>query len=547
MSLEISTIDELSEEQVAEIFGVLKNLIQDAHPSVDLRRGVFHDLVLYLNSVLNATVRENIKKVQQAQSILQIEQNPEIATDEVVDQVLSNYGITRDTGAQATGFILFTLTTKLKTRFLADTIYAANGATFSLLRDFFVVGSEEEVLGDDYRVMDQAEDGTLTVILPAYALTPGSVGNIPAGTALVTPVILDNVLGVFAAADFVGGRAADTNTDYLRKVKAGMSAKTIGGKNSYEAFLRAQPGFSDIMHTSVVGAGDPEQLRDQHSIIPISGGGKVDLYVQTKQTVQKKVHIVDAVYVGESAEGTLWQINISRDLAPGYYYFEGVAPAGISDPFSSLYEITSDFRITNVFGLDFRPDIANYAESAYSRYQAGYVIFEDPNTLSAGLDLNATKRKYQLVSVSMPDIREVTEVMTAAENRPRATDILVRAAVPCFTKIAVSINTSGSDVLTPDEILEAKNSIVSAVSSVGFSGALHATKIAQALTPYLNSKQNIEQISMFGKIRKPSGVFGYASASDVLRVPNDPAGGVTKNTTAFLTTVADIDIGFTAD
>jgi phosphatidylglycerophosphatase A len=546
MSLEISSLNDLTDEQVAETFGVLKNLIQDAHPSVDVRRGVFHDLVLYLNSVLTTTVRENIKKVQQSQSILQIEQNPEIATDEVVDQVLSNYGVTRDAGGQATGFILFNLTTNLKTRFLASTLYTANGATFGLIRDFFVVGTEEEVLGDDYRVAEQAEDGSFSVLLPAYALSPGTSGNIQAGASIATSVILDNVLSIYAGSDFVGGRDADTNADYLQKVKSGMSAKTIGGKNSYAAFLRAQPGFSDVAHVSITGAGDPEQTRDQHSIIPISGGGKVDVYVQTKQTVQRNVHNVDATYVGESVGGTLWQINISRDLAPGYYYFDGVAPSGLADPFSNLYEITSDFRITNVFGLDFRPDVANYTESAYSRYQAGYIIFEDTDTQSTNLELNTTTRKYQLVSVSMPNIREVTEIFTDDNNRPRATDILVRAAVPCFTRIAISINAGGSDILTTAQIAEAKQAIVTTIAGVGFSGALHATKIAKALSPYLNSAQDIEQINMFGKIRKPSGMIGYASATDVLRIPNDPAGGVTKNTTVFLTTVDDIDIGFTA-
>jgi phosphatidylglycerophosphatase A len=235
MSLEISSLNDLTDEQVAETFGVLKNLIQDAHPSVDVRRGVFHDLVLYLNSVLTTTVRENIKKVQQSQSILQIEQNPEIATDEVVDQVLSNYGVTRDAGGQATGFILFNLTTNLKTRFLASTLYTANGATFGLIRDFFVVGTEEEVLGDDYRVAEQAEDGSFSVLLPAYALSPGTSGNIQAGASIATSVILDNVL-------LAGGTQIQTQIT-CKKLSQGCRQKLLGAKIVMQRFCARSRAF----------------------------------------------------------------------------------------------------------------------------------------------------------------------------------------------------------------------------------------------------------------------------------------------------------------
>lgn len=546
MSLEISAIDDLTEEQVAEVFGVLTGLIQDAHPSVDVRRGVFHDLVLYLNSVLNAAVKENINRLQQSQSLLQIEANPEIADDEVVDQVLSNYGLTRDAGAQSTGYITFVLTTKLKTQFLASTLFTADGVSFSLLRNFFAVASEEDALDDSYRVIDEASDGTLSVTLPAYALTAGAAGNLQTGSTFAVDFILDNVVTIYASSDFVGGRDADTNADYLSKVKAGMSAKTIGGRNSYEAFIRNQTGFSDVLHVSVVGAGDEEQTRDQHSIIPISGGGKTDVYVQTKATAQRTVHNVAATYVGDSVGGTLWQINISRDLAPGYYYFDGVAPAGLADPYSNLYEITADFRITNVFGLPFQPDVANYTESAYSRYQAGYIIFENTDVITGSLVINESTQQYQLISVSMPDIRELTEVVTAPENRARATDVLVHAAIPCMTRIAITINTGPSDILSDATIAKIKSDLVFAVSKVGFSGSLHAARLVSTISPYLNAQQEIESVNMFGKIRKPSGVFGYASATDVLKIPHDPAGGVTKNTTVFLTSVDNIEIGFTA-
>lgn len=544
MSLQISKLDDLPAERVAETLGVLSGLVQEKYPDVDLRRGVFHDLVLYFNSVLNTLLQENMDRIRSANSLAKIEADPSLADTDIVDSVLSNYNLARDTGGYSTGSVAFILATPQTTKFLAGTTLTANNTTYTLRTTYTVTAAPNAAIIGDYRVMTAVGNGTYVVTLPFTATTVGLAGNIKAGTAMQSAVLLDNVLSSSAAADFTGGRDSLSNASYLQRVKAGLAAKTVGGRASYEAFLRAQPNLENILHVSVIGAGDPEQKRDQHSVIPISGGGRVDVYVQTAPAAQKIVHNVTATFIGSSANGTLWQINIDRELAPGYYYFPGVAPAA-GDLDSNVYEIKNDYRVTNLYEIGFAPDIQDYTESVYSRYQSGYVVFEDVDTPSIGLTPYASTKLYRLMSVSMPLLREVDSALTARENRPRGTDILVKAAMPCFTRIAIDIHSTDLNGISDQTLSQMKYDIVNSVQTIGFSGQMHASTLIAAIAKHLTPQQAINTVDMFGKIRRPDGQWRYIRDNTVLKIPNDPEHMISSRTTAFLLSADDVEIGIT--
>ena len=544
MSLPITSIDDISEEKFATVLNTMTGLIQEKYPNIDLRRGVFHDLVLYFSSVLNAGVQENIDRILAGSSLLKLEENPELATPAVVDQLLSNYNLQRNTGSFARGLVSLVLPTAETTQFVAGTTIVANNINFVLPETYVVVASSAAATTNNHRVMQPLPDGTYTAALTFVATTTGTAGNIAAGTVFTAPTALDNVINISAASDFIGGKEADTNTEYLQKLKSGLAAKTVGGRASYEAFLRAQPGLENILHVSVAGAGDAEQHRYQHSIIPISGGGRVYVYVQTAPAAQTIQHSVVATFIGDSAAGTLWQINIDRDLAPGYYNFTGVI-SETGDSTTNVYEIKNDYRVMNLYGLNFTPDIENYVEGVYSRYQAGYVVFEDVDTLSSGLTPYVSTQNYRLLSSSMPLIREIDAVLTARNNRPRGTDILVKAAVPCFTKINIDISTDDFNEISDYTITAMKTAVVRAVQNVGFSGQLYASLISSEVSKLLNTQQAVNRVDMFGRIRRPDGEMRHLRDQAVLRIPYDPEHMVTSKTTVFLTAPSDVEIAVT--
>lgn len=547
MPLEIDNLRELDPESIAATLTTMAQLMQEAHPDVELTRGVFHDLVLYFNSVLNTAVRENVARVLQSNSLLKITQNPALAEPELVDQVLSNFNITRGTGSAATGSVTFVFLLDVVTTISSAHVYTAGGAEFRPAQTFtiFPPGQESRIKdAATEKVMIPVGDGTYTVSLPFVAVTTGVVGNIRRGTSLRANVIPSNVTDIFATGDFSGGKDPRTNEEYLKLLSTGLAAKTIGGRKSYEAFIRSQPGFANILHCSVLGCGDAEQQRDQHSLFPISGGGKVDLYLQTAATAQEIDHTLEATYIGVGTEGTIWQVALDRDIAPGFYDITRVAAP--TDRTTNGYEIIGDERGVDLSQISYVPDIIHVVEGAYSRYQTATIRFEDSDKLSAGLVPNQSKALYSVRTRGLPLIGDIHDTLTSRDNRPRATDLLVKAAVPCFTKIALEVRLESNETLSTDTITAIKKSVVAAVSNIGFAGQLHSSVVASAAHKFLSGRQALGQIDMFAKIRRPDGTVQYLRDGTTLTIPDDPARLVTGRTTIFIVSEDDVSVSYTS-
>jgi hypothetical protein len=544
MPISITDLNSLDSAKIASVVDTLTQLVQERHPEIELTRGVFHDLVLYFNGLLNATVQENVDRVLQSKSLLAITQDPTLADTDLVDQVLSNYNLTRDNGTPATGVITLIFNLPTSTAIATSSVLTANGVQFAPTANFTILPPTALPSAATDHVMIPVGDGTYTANITVIATTVGAAGNIKRYTKLLPNFVPNNVLGIFATSDFISGRNPLTNEEYIAKLSNGLAAKTIGGRKSYEAFIRNQPAFANTLHLSILGCGDAEQQRDQHSLFPISGGGKVDIYAQTNSYAQTADHVVDAVFIRTSPNGSIWQTTLTRDMAAGFY--EVIRVSKPTDITSSGYAVVKDVRGVDLASNMFVPDIRLLAESAYTRYQTAVIQFEDTDTPVGPLVLNTSTAKYAVTTLGLPLIGEMSDVMTDRDVRPRGADVLVKAAVPCFTKISFQVRTEINAPLADTTIAAIKTAIVAAVAKVGFSGQLHASLITGAAQSFLTGRQAISEIDMFGRIRRPDGSIAFIRDSELLTVPNDPARLVTGRTVAFLVGPDDISISSVA-
>lgn len=545
MPLEIASLRELSPEKIAATVLTLAQLMQERHPDVELTRGVFHDLVLYFNGVLNTAVRENIDRILQSRSLWQITQNPALSEPELVDHVLSNFNVVRNAGAKATGTATFVFMLNRRTTIGGTGIYnTAANVEFSPTGDFVILPTGSVPTQTNERVMTAVGDGTYTATIPFVANAIGVAGNIKRGTKFFADSIPGNVAEAFATSDFVSGKDAATNEEYLKALELGITSATLSSRKSYEKFIRAYPAFKNLLHCSIIGCGDAEQQRDQHSIFPISGGGKIDIYLQTTPYAQEVDHTLEATYVGEGTQGTIWQVAIDRDKHPGFYEVSRVSKP--LDKTSNGYAVVSDIRSVDLSQSAYVPDVVYVTEGVYSRYQTAIIRFEDTDTLSTNLTVNTSKAYYTVTTRGMSLIGEINDTLTSRDNRPRATDLLVKAAVPCFTKIAFEIRTENNDVVADSTIAAMKTAIVSAIANVGFSGQLHSSVIANAAHKFLTGRQAVGGIDMFGRIRRPDGSTAYVRDNTLIAIPNDPTRLVTGRTTAFIVGTDDIAISYTS-
>ena len=98
------TINDLSEDLVQQNEAFLVQFLQDQYPSLDLTEGrVLRNLLIRPAAIFHTLNDTNIDQLRQSMSLQAIEANPAIATEEIVDAVLSNYRVGRDEGAPAAG------------------------------------------------------------------------------------------------------------------------------------------------------------------------------------------------------------------------------------------------------------------------------------------------------------------------------------------------------------------------------------------------------------------------------------------------------------
>lgn len=549
MSLQITSFTELDNTRVQELLTLFSTWMKERHPEVELSRGVFHDLVLYFNSVLNAAVQENISRVMQSNSLLAITQNPSLSDSTLVDKVLSNFNLTRETGSSAAGEVVIIVNQAVPTQINLNTRLAANGVTFYPVRTFVGIPPGQDATATNARAMVAGINGTYAFKITVYAESAGTAGNIPRGTKLIPDVVPSNVADVYAAADFTKGVDPPTNAEYIAKLPDGLSAKTIGGKKAFTALIRAQADFQNIRHLSVVGFGDAEQMRDQHGLFPVSGGGRVDIYAQTHEIAQHLDNFLTATYIGPAAPGdltagTIWQVDIDREQAPGFYAVTRIAK--IDDTQNSGYTIRTAIpgyqlaAATGAASSDYLPDIQTLEESAFTRYKTLTVQFVDVDTMPGNLVPRQSTNKYSVTTVGMPLIGQLQDFIASSDIRCRTADVLVKAAIPCFTSISFKIRRSANEV-NPD-FAAIKEAIVTAISKIGFAGQLSASVISSVAHRFLTGTQSVGSVDMFGKILRPDGQVVYIRDSARIVVPDDPTHMVSAKTVVFLTSVDDIEI-----
>ena len=547
MSLQITSFDELDTTRVSELLQLFSTWMQEKHPEVELSRGVFHDLVLYFNSVLNAALRENIDRVMQSNSLLAITQNPTLADPALVDKVLSNFNLKRDTGEIAVGEAMIIVQQNVATQISSNIRFAANGVSFFPTTTFVgVPANSPDVSGVSTRVMVPAANGAYAFKIPVVAFFAGAAGNITKGTTLVPDIVPSNVRAVFAAVDFIKGSDPPSNAEYIAKLAGGLAAKTVGGRKSFSALIRDQDAFKVTRHISVVGFGDAEQLRDKRGLFPVSAGGRVDIYVQTHDIAQRTDHLVEAVCKSpadpaDATAGTIWEISINRDLYPGFYAVTNIGqiqPAAANTP-ANAYEIIKNVSGFAVFENEYRPDIVSTFEAEFTRYKTAVIRFIDTdkyaNTVAIG-----EKANYTLTTVGMPLIGQMQDFLSSNDVRCRTADVVVRAAIPCFTTIGFKVRRAANEV-NPD-FAAMKKAIVAAIAKLGFSGELSASTIANAAAPYLVGQQAIHSVDIFGKLLRPDGAVVYLRDQERIIVPTTPEQMVSAKTVVFLTAEEDIEI-----
>lgn len=531
MAQRITSLDELSQASIDQLFAEYTQLMQESHPEAELTRGVFHDTLLYFASVFADVPQENINRYLQARSLLAIQANPSLAEPELVDHVLSNFNVIRESGARSAGNITIVVDSNETVVVPGSLEFEANGERFRADTAFTGRPAGSDLPAASDRELQAQGNGTYAFTISATAVEEGPAGNIRRGTKMVPQAVLPRFVTAYAANDFTDGYAAETNEAMLHKQAIGFSAKGTASDLNLEAFIRNQESLSRAVAFSVIGMSDAEMMRDQHWIFPISGGGRIDLYSRTAALPRSTTKQVTAVLAAVTADGGVWQFPVDKDFAPGFYEVERIAKPDADDSFAG-YAVESDLRgfdLSDEIGL---PDVIDVPETAYSKYQTAVIQFTDTDTPTTDLTVNVSTAVYSVSVLAMPQVAELQNLLSAPTNRHRMADSLVKAPVPCFLSLQFEIRKQPGDA-DPD-IAAIANDLADLVNNLGFVKRLYASTLARTIHTRLSERQAIGAIDMQGRIRRPDGSTTFVRNTTILVLPDDPLRMVTGRTVGFI-------------
>ena len=538
MPIQITSLDQLDEEVVAQLYEEASQMMRELHPEVELASGPFRSLVLYFSSAFSGVNQTNVDLLRKSMSLKEIDADPTLADEAIVDSVLSNHLVTRKTGTAAAGEMTIVVSQNAPVVISDGAAFVGNSRTYRT-SGVYVGRPAGSLVNSNDRMLTDLGDGTYSFSIPLIDDTVGDAGNIRRGTRLVPVATPENFVRAVAGTDFAGGFDTELNAELTAKLREGIAAKSMGGQLNWAALIKAQPAFERTLHHSIIGYGDPEQHRDQHSIFPGSMGGRVDIYSQTSLLPQSIRVRVEATLMDIVADGSVWQFAIDSDVAPGFYEVARILPLD-AGPDDAGYEVLHDYRGMDLDREQFIPDIITATEAAYTRFQTAVIQFTDTDRAVGGLTIGDTD-EYDVDLLTMPQLADLQDFCGGRTTRPRACDVLVRAAIPCFTTVSFDIHVKTGDE-TPDTAAIAA-AIASAVNQLGFTGQLHASRIADIAHNFLTSRQATGRIEMFGRIRAPSGKLLYTRGTDILTIPDSTSEMVSGNTAIFVLDPQDIAIG----
>jgi hypothetical protein len=536
---EITDLTQLDSTDVNQLINTLATRLQELHPTLDLKRGVFKDTLVYYHAVLEAAIRTNLERYQSARSLQQIELDPTLADDTVVDEVLSNFNVTRKEGTKAIGNVTIELSAPREVVVPLNSVFEGSGKSFLTTKTFTARTSAAQVSSDADRLLVQLSNGNYAFTVEVEAETVGSDSKLDAGDLIVPDRSISGYVTSYATSSFQDGSNTETNSELINELQLGIAAKALSNRTNMRSYLRSLTAYAGITNQSIVGYGDLEMLRDKHTIFPISFGGRVDWYIRTQQPISRQSRTVEATLI--SIAGTsqsTWQFSIGKDVAPGFYEVQNIRRQ--TDPATGTgFEISQDNRGNDLTGSGFIPDIQTVAEGAYTAFQTATIQFVDTATTTTSLTVGDTAT-YVYDSVGLPLISDLQADISSRDIRSYAADALVKAPVPCFVDVTLTINKAAGD---PDpNINEIKSAIVQEVNSVGFIGRLDGSHIVDIVHNFVTDDVSVTDLDLLGRIRVPDGSTQYIRSSDSLKITDQPAKMVTAKTIQFFTEVSNVSV-----
>ena len=162
-------------------------------------------------------------------------EDPTLAEEDVVDNIVSNHLVERTPGDTATGKVAIIIDTKVTTIIASAAEFTVEGLIFRTTQSFTGVTDAGLILGPSDRLIQPRTDGNFSFIVDVEAAAIGEQFRLKKDTDMVMSAPPPGFVESFAAEDFSGGSSDESNQDLIDKLASGISTLVMAGRNNIEA------------------------------------------------------------------------------------------------------------------------------------------------------------------------------------------------------------------------------------------------------------------------------------------------------------------------
>lgn len=511
-------------ESLEETKTRIKGFIQEIDPTVDLAPGsVLNELIVKLGSYVQNAIYNEIQDLKaQASIITASSYSDEEQVDTIIDQIASNYNVTRLSETKSTGVVRVRVSQnksyQLPTTFR---LYQPSIDKYYVTTQAYSIQSE----GGDIQLKTEG-DGTFYFLLPVEAEEAGTSSQLSQGTILTLSE--NQRLSQFVSAEantaFTSGRNNETNTSLISRLQQGLSTKTLTTPVSIKA--RLQELYPSIKSVSVVGAGSDELRRSKHNLFGVDTLGMVDVYIRSTNAIEQAV-----LTKGPEAAPQTGRRKVTltaEDGAAGFYRVIGVySNSGSTRVIHTITDITYGVSIPDSSYTNY---IVTSQEARFSTYQQVEIEFE--------VSESAVPTEVEVQVDYQPNIKEIQDLFLSEEERIPCADYLVKAVIPCFVTVDVKIQLAIGTTVDTNKIRE---DIFDYINSISTGDSVNASDIVKICHQYDIKRVNLPMI-LRGSIYQPNGILKSISSNDSLVIPSDTTNSVSTKTTQFFVSLSDINI-----
>ena len=269
--------------EVKEAERFLEALLTSKIPEGNFSPGShLHDVVIKAFAYVVAYIRAEVREVSAMQSLLRLGESSGYSVDATVDNILSNWFITRRDGTKSAGVLKVSLDPSVEAIIVpASAVFTrSEGLTFVPVSDSDTVFSRELNLVPEYN--EEGDVAAYSAYLAVEAEFGGVSSSLAAGSFESWTDFSPYVTAVSNEASFSSSEAKETTEELIDRAKESITSRDFLSSRSITATLLEE--IPTVDSVTCVGAGDPEMMRDRivgfGEGVSVHGLGHVNVYTK---------------------------------------------------------------------------------------------------------------------------------------------------------------------------------------------------------------------------------------------------------------------------